>query len=420
MKDFESRDGMMMIGGVSAAEIADEFGTPVYVTEEEAIRKNYRRVCNAFAAHMDTRIHYACKANSSLAILRILESEGSRIDAVSIGEVLTCIKAGFSPDRILYTGTNVSNAELRELVSAEVNINIDSESELERLGRISTDVPISIRITPDVGSGHSGKVVTGSKGSKFGIPFDRVVKAYGRAKEMGFPIKGIHAHIGSGGPHTDPFIEAADALIGKVLDIKEGLGIDLEFIDIGGGMNIPYRPNEPETDIEELAATITGMITDNTDVRTIAVEPGRYIVADTTVLLTRCVDIKYVGMKNYLGVDAGFNTLIRPAFYDSYHHIAVANRFGRACEFKYDVVGPICESGDHLARDRALPMPEEGDIIAVYDAGAYGFSMSSRYNSRPRCREVLVNGGKAELIRDSETIEDEWKHQIIPERLIRR
>ena len=418
--DFESIDGNMLIGGIPAVDIANEFGTPVYVTDEAILREKYRRIYGAFAKHMDTRIHYACKANSSLAILSILESEGSRIDAVSIGEVLTCIKAGFSPDRILYTGVNVSNAELKALVDAKVNINIDSESELERLAKISTDVPLSIRITPEVGSGHSSKVVTGSKGSKFGIPLDRVITAYKRAKELGFPIKGIHMHIGSGGLHSEPFMEAADTLIGKAVEIKEELDIDLEFIDIGGGINVPYRPNEQEMDVDEIAGIITGMIKDETDIKTLALEPGRYIVADSTVLLTRCVDVKYTGTKNYVGVDAGFNTLIRPAFYDSYHHVAIANKFGKACESKYDVVGPICETGDHLAKDRVLPKPEEGDVIVVYGAGAYGFAMSNRYNSRPRCREVLVNNKKAELIRDSESVEDEWKYQTIPKRLLKR
>jgi len=418
MREFANVNGNMMIGGIPAREIADKFGTPVYVTDENIVRENYRRIYGAFSKYMDTRIHYACKANSSLAILKILESEGSRIDAMSIGEVMTCIKAGFSPDRIMCTGNNVSNAELKALVEAKVNINIDSESELERLAKISTDVPLSVRITPGVGSGHSAKVVTGAKGSKFGIPADRTLAVYRRAQELGFPIKGIHVHIGSGGQSSEAYTEATDVLVTKTNEIKDKLGIDLEFIDIGGGFWVPYKPNEQEMDVDEIASVVTDLILEETDVRTIAAEPGRYIVCDSTVLLTRCVDIKHTGTKRYIGVDAGFNTLIRPAFYDAYHHVAIANKFGKACEHKYDVVGPICESGDVLAKDRALPTPEEGDVIAVYNAGAYGFSMSSRYNSRPRCREVLVNKKKAELIRDAETIEDEWKYQTIPKRLL--
>jgi diaminopimelate decarboxylase len=193
----------------------------------------------------------------------------------------------------------------------------------------------------------------------------------------------------------------------------------LIFIDMGGGIGVPYRPNEPSMDISELGMNLTDMILEETDIKTIVLEPGRYIVCDTTVLLTRCVDVKDAGVKKYVGVDAGFNTLIRPAMYDAYHHVEIGNKFGKACTAKYDVVGPICESGDYLAHDRALPNPEEGDLVIVYDAGAYGFSMSSNYNSRPLCGEVLVNDGKAELIREKEKIEEQWRHQHIPERLVR-
>ncbi len=172
-------------------------------------------------------------------------------------------------------------------------------------------------------------------------------------------------------------------------------------------------------EVGELAMNLTDMIQEETDIGTIILEPGRYIVCDTTVLLTRVNDVKDAGTKKYVGCDAGFNTLIRPAMYDSYHYVALANKFGKACTDKYDVVGPICESGDYLAHDRVLPDPKEGDIVAVYNAGAYGFSMSSNYNSRPLCAEVLVNDGKAELIREAETVEEQWRHQIIPERLQR-
>ena len=417
MRDYESKNNVMLFGGIPVTEIADEFGTPVYVTDEKRLRENYRNLYGAFAKHMDTKIHFACKANSSLAVLKILESEGSGIDAVSVGEVLTCLKAGFTPDRIMYTGVNVSNEELKAVTDLGVMINIDSVSELERLAKIKKALPISFRITPGVGSGHSDKVITGSKGAKFGVPMKDVIGTYLRAKELGFEPKGIHVHIGSGGMSPEPFIEVLEVLVETTNRLKEE-GIDLEFIDIGGGIGVPYRPNEPEMDVNELGRDITEMILEETDIRTVVLEPGRYLVCDSTVLLTRCVDVKDAGVKKYIGVDAGFNTLIRPAMYDSYHHVAIGNKFGKACTAKYDVAGPICESGDYLAHDRALPDPEEGDVVVVYDAGAYGFSMSSNYNSRPLCREVLVNGGKAELIRETERIEEQWRHQRIPERLI--
>ncbi len=418
MRDFESRDNVMLFGGIPVTRIAEEFGTPVYVTDEDRLRENYRNVYRAFSKHMKTEVHYACKANSNLAVLKVLESEGAGIDAVSIGEVETCIKAGFTPDRIIFTGVNVSNDELKAVTDLGVMVNIDSLSEMERLAKIDNTLPVSFRITPGVGSGHSSKVITGSEGSKFGIPKKDVIGAYMRAKELGLVPKGIHVHIGSGGQSVEPFAEALEVLIEMVNQLKEK-GIDLEFIDIGGGIGVPYRPNEPEMDVDELGANLTEMILEETDIKKILLEPGRYIVCDSTVLLTRCVDVKDAGVRKYIGVDAGFNTLVRPAMYDSYHHVAIGNKFGRACTAKYDVVGPICESGDYLAHERALPDPEEGDIVVVYNAGAYGFSMSSNYNSRPLCREVLVNNGKAELTRDSEQIEELWRHQKIPERLIK-
>lgn len=416
MRELPSEDGVMMIGGRSAVEIADEFGTPVYVTDEARLRENYRRIHGAFSRYMDTRIHYACKANTNLAILRILEQEGAGIDAVSIGEVLTCLKAGYPRERIMYTGVNVSDRELREVSDLGVMINLDSRCEMERLAAIAPCSDVSFRITPGVGSGHSAKVTTGNKGAKFGIPLDQVIDTYARARDLGFNVRGIHAHIGSGGQSVEPFMDMMEVLVGLVNEIAE-LGIDLEFIDMGGGIGVPYRPQEDEMDVDELAMNLTDMILEETDVRTLVVEPGRYVVCDSTVLLTRVNDVKDTGVKRYVGVDAGFNTLIRPAMYDSYHHVAIANRMGRACTDKYDVVGPICETGDYLAHDRALPDPRVGDIVAVYGAGAYGFSMSSRYNSRPLCAEVLVNDGQAELIREAETYEDLWRHQVVPERL---
>lgn len=417
MRDFDSMGNVMMIGGKSTVEIAEEFGTPVYVTDEARLRENYRNIYNAFSRFMDTKIHYACKANTSLAILTILEQEGAGIDAVSIGEVMTCLKAGFTPDRIMYTGVNVSDAELKQVSDLGVLINLDSVSEMERLAKIAPGHPVSFRITPGVGSGHGAKVITGNKGAKFGIPLDEVMQTYARAKELGFDIRGIHAHIGSGGQVVEPFMDMIEVLIDIVNDLKEDLDIELEFIDMGGGIGVPYKPNEEEMDVGELAMNITDMIMENTDVKTIIVEPGRYIVCDTTVLLARVNDVKDAGTKKYVGTDAGFNTLIRPAMYDSYHYVALANKFGKACTDKFDVVGPICESGDYLAHDRVLPDPMEGDIVAVYNAGAYGFSMSSNYNSRPLCAEVLVNDGVAELIREPETIEEMWRHQRVPERL---
>lgn len=416
MRDFDSSDGVMLIGDVRVTDIADEFGTPVYVTDEARVRENYREVYKAFSRYMETKIHYACKANSNLAILSILRQEGSGIDAVSYDEIKTCLHAGFKPEDIMFTGVNVSNEELTNIVESGVMINLDSVSEMERLADIETGLPVSFRITPGVGMGHSAKVTTGLKGSKFGIPMDKVVETYLRAQDLGLRPIGIHAHIGSGGSDIGPFVDEAEVLASLVNSISDA-GIQLEFADIGGGIPVPYKPNEESADLNEMASEVTDVFEMDTDIRKIIVEPGRYIVADSTVLLTRCVDVKDVGTKSYVGVDAGMNTLVRPAMYDSFHYIANGSKFGKACTGRFDVAGPICESGDLFGRNRVLPNPEEGDIIAVYNAGAYGFSMSSHYNSRPLCAEVLVHDGEAELIRERETVEEQWKHQTVPGRL---
>ncbi len=416
MRDFESKDGKMIFGGMNVEDIATEFGTPCYVNDEQRIRENYRNLHKAFNRYMDTTIHYACKANTSLAVLRILEQEGSGIDAVSIGEVKTCLKAGFTPDRIMYTGVFVSTEELKQVVETGVMINLDSESEMERLAEIKPGAKISFRITPGIGSGHGEKVITGNKGAKFGIPKDKVVETYLRAQDLGLEPIGIHAHIGSGGQSVEPFVEEAEVLAGLINQLSEA-GIDLEFVDIGGGIGVPYKPNEDEMDLGEFASQVTDVFQMDTDVKKLIIEPGRYIVCDACVLLTKCTDVKDTGVKKYIGVDAGFNTLIRPAMYDSFHYIQNGSKFGKACTGRYDIAGPLCESGDYLGHDRVMPEPDEGDVIVVYNAGAYGFSMSSNYNSRPLCAEVLVNDGKAELIRSKQDIEDLWKYQTVPKRL---
>lgn len=406
----------MSIAGVPATKIAERFGTPVMVTDEAALRQNYRTIYKAFNDRFPTRIYFACKANTNLSILRVLEQEGSCIDTVSIGEVEACLRAGFVPERILYTGVSVSPAEMSAVVERKVPINVDSVNGLRRLARLSPKHPISLRVNPDVGSGHSQKVVTGTKGAKFGIPKEEIVAAYSEALKLGFLPRGLHAHTGSGGSDPAVFGRVTEVLVEISEKLRSELGLQLEFIDIGGGIGIPYRPEERPTDLDAVAEEVTSKLK-NSHVRTLIIEPGRYIVADTTVLLTRVNDVKSTPVKDYALVDAGFNTLIRPAFYDSYHHVAVANKFDREPMAKYDVAGPICESGDYLAKERMLPIVDVGDLLCVYDVGAYGFTMSSNYNNRPRCAEVLVLDGKSSLIREREEINDLFRHQKVPARL---
>ena len=390
MRDFKSDKGQMIIGGVKATEIAAKFGTPVYVTDEDALRGNFRRIDKAFQKNMPTRIHYACKANTNLSLLRILQQEGSSIDAVSVGEVRLCLKAGFTPDRILYTGVMVSDLEMQQIVDLGVPINVDSINQLRRLATMDNRHPISFRVNPGVGAGHHQHVVTGAKTTKFGVPKEQILghlpgSAVARLQSVRHPCP--HRGRGAG----DGAIPSGHPGPGRYRQPASGteLGLALETIDIGGGIGIPYHLEENHMDVDALSSEVANYIKrNNCYVRKLAIEPGRYLVADTTVLLTTVGDIKEHPEKTFAGVDAGFNTLIRPAFYGSYHHVAVANKFEGRPTYNYDVVGPICESGDFIARDRMLPKIELGDLIAVYDAGAYGFTMASNYNS-----ETAPGGG---------------------------
>jgi diaminopimelate decarboxylase len=418
MRQFQSANEQMIIGGMKATDLADRFGTPIYVTEEARLRENFRRINDAFNKRMPTRIHFACKANANLAIMKVLEQEGSCIDAVSLGEAELALKAGYSPDRILYTGTSVSNEEMRQLVQRKVPINVDSPSQLRRLAQIAPGYRISMRVNPDVGAGHHHHVVTGKKTTKFGIPKGAIVNAYAEALALGFKPYGLHCHIGAGVQEVAPFIEVTDVMIEIANELRDVLGLKLEVLDLGGGIGIPYKPSEHEMDVDLLADAITARVKEHSSIKTLALEPGRYLVCDSTVLLARVHDIKETPEKRFAGTDAGFNTLIRPAFYGSYHHIAVANKFGREPELVYDVVGPICESGDFIAKDRKLPRLAEGDVLVVYDTGAYGYAMSSTYNSRGRPAEVLVHEGQAQVVREAETVDDLVRGQRIPSRLM--
>jgi diaminopimelate decarboxylase len=418
MRDFKGDKGQMIIGGVKATEIAAKFGTPVYVTDEDALRGNFQRINTAFQKNLPTRIHYACKANTNLSLLRILQQEGSNIDAVSVGEVRLCLKAGFTSDRILYTGVMVSDKEMQQIVDLGVPINVDSINQLRRLANMNNKHPISFRVNPGVGAGHHQHVVTGAKTTKFGVPKEEILDTYQEALSLGFKPFGIHAHIGAGVQETAPFLQVTQVLVDIANRIRDHLGLSLDIIDIGGGIGIPYHPEENHMDVDALSLEVSNYIKRNCYVRKLAIEPGRYLVADTTVLLTTVGDIKEHPEKTFAGVDAGFNTLIRPAFYGSFHHVAVANKFGARATYNYDIVGPICESGDFIARDRTLPRIEIGDLIAVYDAGAYGFTMASNYNSRPLPAEVLVKDGQMNLIREAQTLDDLTTHQKIPARLM--
>jgi diaminopimelate decarboxylase len=314
----------------------------------------------------------------------------------------------------------VRTDELKFLVDSNVTINVDSLSQLDRLLKMSVPKILSVRVNPEVGAGLHSHVITAGKESKFGLWEADALKAYETAKMAGVERFGIQMHVGSGVLDPTPFVQALEKLLNVAKKVHERLGITFEFVDMGGGLGVPYKPEEKELDLEvfsEKALTLfkSRIERDGLGEPIFCVEPGRYLVADACILLTAVNTVKVTPFKKFLGVDAGFNTLLRPTMYGSYHHIAVANKLNAPEEVVCDVVGPICESGDSLAKDRRLPMVQEGDLLAVLNAGAYGFAMSSQYNARPRAAEVLVKYGKVTLVREREQLDDLVRGQRIAE-----
>jgi len=409
---LEDRKGSLYFDGVSTVDLAKTYDTPLYVISEKRIQDNYNRLYGALVNNYKyVRIYYAAKANTNLNVLRVLQSQGAYLDTVSPGEVFLALSSGFTPDRILFTGTNVRNDELKMLADANITINVDSQSELDRLLKISVPQILSVRVNPEVGAGHHNHCITAGPESKFGLWEEEVIQAYAIAQRARVERFGIHMHIGSGILEFEPYVQAVEKLLSIAKRVHKEVGIDFEFIDIGGGFGVPYKPKEKEFDVQEFSNKIVNLFKNKTKDYGLGkpflfVEPGRYLVADACILLTTVNTVKVTPSRKFAGVDAGFNTLLRPAMYGSYHPILVANNLTAASTETYDIAGPICESGDLLAKDHSVPDINEGDLLAVLNAGAYGYSMSSQYNSRPRAAEVLIRGGKPLLVREREQLKD--------------
>ncbi len=419
---LEIRNDHLVIGGTDTIELAEKYGTPLYVTNESRIIDNFSAYRKAFP---DADIYYAAKANGSLAILRMLSRQGGGADVFSYGELYMALLAGIPREKILFNGNSKTDFELQKAVEIGIRVSVDSRDEMHTLSEIAQssgkNIEIAFRVNPDVSPKTHPKISTGLKTSKFGIPADEVVSVYREASGLpGISPCGIHCHIGSQILDTSPFTEATHKMMDLVGKLTE-IGIELKFVDMGSGLGIPYKKDETAPTPRDHANAILPVFKERTKALGISpkliLEPGRYIVGDTTILLTRVNTVKKAA-KNFVGVDAGFNLLIRPTMYDSYHYAVVANRAASEPEETYTIAGPICETGDVFAKDRMLPRVEKGDIIALLDAGAYGFSMSSQYNGRPRCAEVLVKDGIADVIRSREDIGDLIGKQRIPERLM--
>lgn len=414
---LDIKDNHLKIGNADTIELAEQFGTPLYVTDDNKLRKNFRAYRSAFP---EADIYYAAKANWNLTILKILAEEGAGADVFSGGELYIALMAGIPKEKILFNGNSKTDSELKMALDSGVKLSIDSLDELEALSKIAKEnnltADIAFRVNPDVSPDTHPKISTGLRTSKFGIPHEQVLDAYRRANDLSNinPI-GIHCHIGSQILDISVYREASERMMNLVEKISSF--IDLEFIDLGGGLGIEYNKGESTPVPSELAEIMLSVLNKKCESLGInpklIIEPGRSIVGDTTILLSRVNTVKRA-YKNFVGIDSGFNLLIRPAMYDSYHEVIVANKADGKVEETYTVVGPICETGDIIASDRKLPKIEKGDLMAILDTGAYGFSMSSQYNGRPRCAEVLICDKKARLIREKETFEDLVGKQVMP------
>ncbi|MGP8320354.1 MAG: diaminopimelate decarboxylase [Methanosarcinaceae archaeon] len=412
----------LTIGGVDSVELIEKYGSPLYVTNEERLRINFRRYSNAFP---DADLYYAAKANANFTILKIMADEGAGADVFSDGELYMALLAGIPKEKILFNGNSKSDSELLMAVKTGVKVSLDSLDELRTLSNIAKNedavLDISFRVNPDVSPDTHPKISTGLRTSKFGVPHGEVVRAYKEALDLqGVNPVGIHCHIGSQILDITPFAEAMTKMMDLVEQVSR-LGAKLEFVDVGSGLGIPYEKGIKVPTPQDLADLILPIFNERCRAEGISpkliLEPGRYIVADSTVLLTTVNTMKEAE-KQFVGVDAGFNLMIRPAMYDSYQHVVVANKADAPAKDIYSIAGPICETGDILAHDRELPEIEKDDIIAILDAGAYGFSMSSQYNGRVRCAEVLVNNGNADIIRKRETYDDLLANQLLPARFL--
>ena len=409
------KNGHLHIGGHDCCALAEKYGTPLYVTSEDRVCGQFRRYQRALFRHYkNVQVLFAAKANGNLAVLRALAGLGAGADVFSSGELHLALEAGMPAEKLLFNGSSKSPGDLVLAIQKGVKVSVDSPDELRQLdavaGAAGTVAKIAFRVNPAIDVPTHPKIATGLATSKFGIPHKEIPAAYREALACANvqPV-GLHCHIGSQILDIEPFARATEVMVRIAKELTD-MGVNLEFIDLGGGLGIPYHQDtDPAPTPDDYAARVVPIfkagIEDCGITPELWVEPGRFLVADSTVLLTRVNSTK-TAHKRFANVDAGFNLLIRPAMYDAYHEVIVANRADAMETTAYSVTGPICETGDILAHDRNLPPLSAGDIIAVLDTGAYGFAMSSQYNSRPRCPEVLVRGDEESLMRRGETIHD--------------
>ena len=391
-------------------EVANKFGTPVYVYHAEKIAEQYGKLQKAFA-DQDVVIFYACKALTNVSILRYVKSLGANVDCSSINEVKLALYAGFEPDRVLYTSNGIAFSEIEEAKNLGVHINIDSLSNLEKFGKkYGHSYPVGIRLRPNILAGGNLKISTGHDKSKFGIPVDRIEKIVSVVQENNLHIRALHIHTGSGIKDVNVFVKGIEVLFDLISEFKE-----LEVIDLGGGFKVPYKEGDSETDIPLLAQKVKEAFSHlfNATNKHLQVwfEPGKFLVSAAGYLVTQVNVLKETSVTTFASVNSGFNHLIRPMFYNSYHRIEnISNEEGP--QKKYTIVGNICET-DTFAWEREISEIKEGDYLVFYNAGAYGFEMASNFNSRFKPAEVLIKEGNPILIRKRDSFEDLLKNQIL-------
>jgi len=406
---MELKNGQYQIGGVNVLELCKEYGTPLYVYDAAIIERQYNRLKNAFGK-TKVDIHYACKALNNILVLKFIKNLGGSLDTVSIQEVQLGLKAGFEPNDIMYTPNCVNIDEINRAVGFGVNINIDNLSILEQFGNLYKDTyPVCVRINPHIMAGGNQKISTGHIDSKFGISIYQLRHLERVVKSTNLKVVGLHMHTGSDILDADVFLRGADILFEAAQNFK-----DLEYLDFGSGFKVKYHDNDNTTNIEDLGAKISDRFQEFCanygKELTLVFEPGKFMVSESGFLFVRTNVIKQTTATVFAGVDSGQNHLIRPMMYDAYHHITnISNPNG--VQRIYTVVGYICET-DTFGWDRQLNEVREGDILALHNAGAYGYSMSSNYNSRYRPAEVLIHNGSAKLIRRRENLDDLLATQI--------
>ena len=404
---FPYVDGVLHCDAVPAPVIAGAVGTPTYVYSAGMIRRQYRRLDAAFA-RVPHRIHYSVKANSNLAVLRLLQAEGAGVDIVSGGELYRAREAGFAGADVVFSGVGKLARELHEALAAGVRmVNVESEGELLLLDRVARErgvvAPVALRVNPEVAVDNPHEYIrTGEKGHKFGIPFDDVPRVARETRDLpNLRLVGLDMHIGSQIATWEPYDAALARLVSLLVRVRADGAADVRFLDVGGGLAVTYDDEAP-ADVQRFAAGVIAA-TRGLDV-TLILEPGRFLVAESGILLTEVLFRKRSGGKEYVITDAGMNDLLRPSHYEAFHRIDAVRPSGD--EVVADVVGPVCESGDFLALDRRTDDAPPGALLAVRTTGAYGFSMASNYNSRPRPAEVLVDGDRFAVVTERERYED--------------